>query len=98
MAAAAPALLSGLAEKLLRRPPSLRELAVIAGYAEGLRMVRGAGAPPLPRRCRGDALGPRRAHEGGVLYKNSSPSATSPSTPPTSSSASTSGTSLPGHG
>ena len=34
MAAAAPALLSGLAEVLLRRPPSLRELAVIAGYAD----------------------------------------------------------------
>ena len=34
MAAAAPALLSGLAEKLLRRPPSLRELVTIVGYAD----------------------------------------------------------------
>ncbi len=34
MEAAAPALLSGLAEKLLRRPPSLRELATIVGYAD----------------------------------------------------------------
>ena len=34
MEAAAPPRLSGLAEKLLRRPPSLRELAVIVGYAD----------------------------------------------------------------
>ena len=34
MAAAAPPLLSGLAEKLLRRPPSLRELVTLIGYAD----------------------------------------------------------------
>ena len=34
MEAAAPALLSGLAEKLLRRPPSLRELVTLIGYAD----------------------------------------------------------------
>ena len=34
MATAAPALLSGLAKKLLRRPPSLRELVTIVGYAD----------------------------------------------------------------
>ena len=34
MATAAPALLSGLAEMLLRRPPSLRELVTIVGYAD----------------------------------------------------------------
>ena len=34
MAAAAPALLSGLAELLLQRPPSLRELVTLVGYAE----------------------------------------------------------------
>ena len=34
MAAAAPARLSGLAELLLRRPPSLRELVTLVGYAE----------------------------------------------------------------
>ncbi len=34
MATAAPALLSGLSEKLLRRPPSLRELVTIVGYAD----------------------------------------------------------------
>ena len=34
MATAAPALLSGLAERLLRRPPSLRELVTIVGYAD----------------------------------------------------------------
>ena len=34
MEAAAPALLSGLAERLLRRPPSLRELVTLVGYAD----------------------------------------------------------------
>ena len=34
MEAAAPPLLSGLAKKLLRRPPSLRELVTIVGYAD----------------------------------------------------------------
>ena len=34
MAAAAPALLSDLATLLLRRPPSLRELVTIVGYAD----------------------------------------------------------------
>ena len=34
MEAAAPALLSGLPELLLRRPPSLRELVTIVGYAD----------------------------------------------------------------
>ena len=34
MATAGPALLSGLAELLLRRPPSLRELVTVIGYAD----------------------------------------------------------------
>ena len=34
MAAAAPAQLSGLAKRLLRRPPSLRELVTLIGYAD----------------------------------------------------------------
>ena len=34
MAAAAPALLSGLGQMLLRRPPSLRELVTVIGYAD----------------------------------------------------------------
>ena len=34
MATAAPALLSCLAQLLLRRPPSLRELVTIVGYAD----------------------------------------------------------------
>ena len=34
MEAPAPALLSGLAEKLLRRPPSLRDLITLVGYAD----------------------------------------------------------------
>ena len=34
MATAAPAQLSGLADLLLRRPPSLRELVTLVGYAD----------------------------------------------------------------
>ncbi len=34
MAASAPALISGLAQLLLRRPPSLRELVTVIGYAD----------------------------------------------------------------
>ena len=34
MATAAPPLLSGLAQQLLRRPPSLRELVTLVGYAD----------------------------------------------------------------
>ena len=49
MEAVAPALMSGLAEMLLRRPPSLRELVTLVGYADDYALVRGAGAPPLPR-------------------------------------------------
>ncbi|MDE2823323.1 MAG: hypothetical protein OXK79_07440, partial [Chloroflexota bacterium] len=48
MAAAAPPLLSGLAEKLLRRPPSLRELAVIAGYAEDYAWFAGLARRLFP--------------------------------------------------
>ena len=50
MAAAAPALLSGLPQLLLRRPPSLRELVIIVGYADDYAWFSGAGAPPLSRR------------------------------------------------
>ena len=67
MATAAPALLSGLSETLLRRPPSLRELVTIVGYADDYAWFTGAGAPPLPQRGGGGALSPRRAHKGGAL-------------------------------
>ena len=49
MEAAAPARLSGLAELLLRRPPSLRELVTLIGYADDYAWFAGAGAPPLSR-------------------------------------------------
>ena len=48
MAAAAPPLLSGLAEVLLRRPPSLRELAVIVGYADDYAWFAGLARRLLP--------------------------------------------------
>ena len=77
MANAAPPLLSGLTKRLLRRPPSLRELAVVVGYAEDYAWFAG-----LVRR----------------LFPDEAESVTSPSTPPTSSSGSTSGTNHPGPG
>ena len=48
MAVAAPPLLSGLAEVLLRRPPSLRELAVIAGYADDYAWYAGLARRLFP--------------------------------------------------
>ena len=48
MATAAPALISGLAEKLLRRPPSLRELVTIVGYADDYAWFTGLVRRLLP--------------------------------------------------
>ena len=41
MEAAAPARLSGLAQLLLRRPPSLRELVTLLGYADDYQWFTG---------------------------------------------------------
>ena len=48
MASAAPPRLSGLAEKLLRHPPSLRELVVIVGYADDYARFAGLARRLLP--------------------------------------------------
>ena len=48
MAAAAPPLLSGLAEKLLRRPPSLRELVTLIGYADDYAWFAGLARRLFP--------------------------------------------------
>ena len=62
MATAAPALLSGLANLLLRRPPSLRELVTLVGYADDyawfVGLVRRLFPPLSPRE--GQSTSPRR--------------------------------------
>ena len=67
MAAAAPAQLSGLAKLLLRRPPSLRELVTLVGYADDYAWFAGLVRRLFPRGGGGGAGGPRRTHEGGAL-------------------------------
>ena len=49
MAAAAPALLSGLATLLLRRPPSLRDLVTLIGYADDYAWFAGLARRLFPQ-------------------------------------------------
>ncbi len=49
MAATAPAQLSGLAELLLRRPPSLRELVTLVGYADDYAWFAGLARRLFPQ-------------------------------------------------
>ncbi len=49
MEAAAPPLLSGLAQSLLRRPPSLRELVTLIGYAEDYAWFAGLVSRLFPQ-------------------------------------------------
>ena len=49
MATAAPPLLSGLADLLLRRPPSLRELVTLVGYAEDYAWFAGLARRLFPQ-------------------------------------------------
>ena len=49
MATAAPPLLSGLADLLLRRPPSLRELVTLVGYAEDYAWFAGLARRLFPK-------------------------------------------------
>ena len=94
-APAAPERASGAA-------PAASAVAAGAGHhsrlRRRLRMVQRAGAPPLPRRGGGGALGPPTCARGWSGSPGSSPSATSPSTAPSSSTTSKSGTSRPGVG
>ena len=65
--AAAPPQLSGLAGLLLRRPPSLRELVTLVGYADDYAWFAGLVRRLFPERGGGGAGGPRRTYEGGAL-------------------------------
>ena len=67
MEAPFPPLLSGLAQMLLRRPPSLRELVTIVGYADDYAWFAGLVRRLLPDEAEGDSLGPRRALQGGAF-------------------------------
>ena len=53
MEAAAPPVLSGLAQLLLRRPPSLRELVTLVGYAEDYAWFAGLVQRLFPQEARG---------------------------------------------
>ena len=70
MAAAAPAQLSGLAGPA----PAASAVAAGSGHPSRLRrrlrLVRGAGAPPLSPGGGGGAGGPRHTHEGGALRQS----------------------------
>ena len=68
--AAAPPSLSGLAGLLLRRPPSLRELVTLVGYADDYAWFAGLVRPPLSKGGGGGAGGPRRTQEGGALRQS----------------------------
>ena len=69
MAAAAPAQLSGLANLLLRRPPSLRELVTLVGYADDYAWFVGLVRRLLSKGGGGGAGGPRRTREGGAFRR-----------------------------
>ena len=70
MEAAAPALMSGLAELLLRRPPSLRELVTLVGYADDYAWFAGLVRRLFPNEAEAALCGPRRTHEGGAVRQS----------------------------
>ena len=97
MATTTPALLSGLAETLLRRPPSLRELVVLVGYADDYAWFAGLVRRLFPEEADATLSAPdvrTRVQRFVLLFAERH----FPFTPPTSSSISTSGRNLPGPG
>ena len=97
MAATAPPRLSGLAGLLLRRPPSLRELVTLVGYADDYAWFVGLVRRLFPDEAEAALAAPTYAG-GWSASRNSSRSGTSPSTRLTSSFNWTTGTNLPGPG
>ena len=99
MAAAAPAQLSGLAKLLLRRPPSLRELVTLVGYADDYAWFVGLVRRLFPQEAEAALSAPDIRTGGWNDSPISSESGTSPSTRRSSSSGRRRrGNSLPGHG
>ena len=58
MEAAAPALMSGLAQMLLRRPPSLRELVTLIGYADDYAWFAGLVRRLFPKEAEATLAAP----------------------------------------
>ena len=85
MAAAAPAQLSGLANLLLRRPPSLRDLVTLVGYADDYAWFVGLVRRLFPKEAEAALAAPTYAG-GWSASPISSGSGTSPSTRRSSSS------------
>ena len=83
--AAAPARLSGLAGLLLRRPPSLRELVTLVGYADDYAWFAGLVRRLFPQEAEA-ALAAPDVRQRVECFARSSWSGTSPSTPPSSTS------------
>ena len=79
MEAAAPPQLSGLAKLLLRRPPSLRELVTLVGYADDYTWFAGLVRRLFPEEAEAALSAPTYAR-GWSASPISSGSGTSPST------------------
>ena len=70
MEAAAPALMSGLAQMLLRRPPSLRELVTLIGYADDYAWFAGLVRRLFPNEAEAALAAPDIRHEGGAIRQS----------------------------
>ena len=70
MEAAAPARLSGLAELLLRRPPSLRELVTLIGYADDYAWFAGLVRRLFPDEAEATLSAPDVRIEGGAIRQS----------------------------
>ena len=98
MAAAAPAQLSGLANLLLRRPPSLRDLVTLVGYADDYAWFTGLVRRLFPKEAEA-ALAAPDVRQRVERFANLFGSGTSPSMRRSSSSGRRRrGNNLPGHG
>ena len=86
VATAAPAQLSGLAELLLRRPPSLRELVTLIGYADDYAWFVGLVRRLFPQEAEAALARPPTYAGGWNASPISSESGTFPSTRRSSSS------------
>ena len=84
--AAAPPRLSGLAGLLLRRPPSLRELVTLVGYADDYAWFAGLVRRLFPEEAEAALSAPDVRSEGGALRQSLRGAALPPLRPDSSSS------------
>ena len=96
--AAAPPRLSGLAGLLLRRPPSLRELVTLVGYADDYAWFAGLVRRLFPNEAEAALAAPDVRQRVERLRPALRESGTSPSTPPSSNTGWTTRTNHPSPG